>query len=48
MNEEELKAHGVNDSMTHNDFMIGAEDLHIVGEKSDGTKVDVFVNGNWA
>lgn len=48
MNEEELKAHGVNDSMTHNDFMVGAADLHIVGEKHDGTKVDVFVNGNWA
>ena len=48
MNVEELKAHGVNDSMTHNDFMVGAADLHIVGEKQDGTKTDVFVNGNWA
>lgn len=48
MSEEELKAHGVNDSMTHNDFMVGTADLHIVGEKHDGTKVDIFVNGNWA
>ncbi len=48
MSEEELRAHGVNDSMIHVDFMFGYKDSHIVGVKKDGTKVDVFVNGNWA
>ena len=48
MSEDELRAHGVNDSMIHVDFMFGYKDSHIVGVKKDGTKVDVFVNGNWA
>ena len=48
MNEEELDKAGVNDSLTHVDFMVGSEDLSIVGETKDGEKVQIFENGNWA
>lgn len=47
MTREELLAAGVNDSATHVDFMIGADDLNIVGTRADGTEVPVFVNGQW-
>jgi len=48
MDEAELVAHGVNKSATHVDFMIGTRDMDIVGIKTDGTEVDIFVNGDWA
>lgn len=48
MTKEELKENGVNDSISHEDFMIGTEDLSIIGYKSDGTEVVVFENGNFA
>ncbi len=48
MNEEELLAAGVNDSLIHVDFMVGSEDLDIVGIKKDGQEVKIFENGNWA
>ena len=48
MSREELAKHGVNDSLTHVDFMVGAKDLDIVGVKHNGEKVQVFKNGNWA
>lgn len=44
---EECQALGVNDSMIHVDFMIGAPDLEITGYK-DGEAYPVFKNGNWA
>ena len=48
MSEEELKARGVNFSMTHVDFMIGTADLSITGTTSDGRCIPVFVDGNFA
>ncbi|SHG39284.1 aminopeptidase [Ornithinibacillus halophilus] len=48
MNEEELDKHGVNDSLTHVDFMIGSEELDIDGVKEDGSTEAVFRNGTWA
>jgi aminopeptidase len=48
MNEEELKAHGANQSLIHVDFMVGTEDLRIVGTTWDGEEVTVFENGTWA
>ncbi len=48
MSEEEQKAAGLNQSMNHVDFMVGTEDLSIVGVTHDGTEVPVFVNGNFA
>ena len=44
---EECQALGVNDSMIHVDFMIGAEDLAITGYKN-GKAYPIFKNGNWA
>lgn len=47
MSAEELKAAGLNSSLTHEDFMIGTEDLSIVGLTHDGKEIPVFVNGNF-
>ena len=44
---EECQALGVNDSMIHVDFMIGAPDLKITGYK-DGVAYPIFKEGNWA
>ena len=44
---EECQALGINDSMIHVDFMIGADDLMITGYK-DGKAVPIFVNGEWS
>ncbi len=48
MTKEELKAHGLNDSITHVDFMVGTADLSIVGTTHDGREIPVFVDGNFA
>lgn len=48
MTEEELQAAGVNDSLTHVDFMIGSSDLNILGETHSGIKIQIFKNGEWA
>lgn len=48
MNEAELDKHGVNDSLSHVDFMIGSEELDIDGVKADGTTEAVFRSGTWA
>lgn len=48
MTKEELKEHGLNDSITHVDFMVGTADLHIMGRTRDGREVPIFVDGNFA
>ncbi len=48
MSPDELRAHGVNTSSTHVDFMIGTDDLDIVGIAADGTETAIFVNGQWS
>ena len=45
---EEARERGINDSIIHTDFMIGADDLDIDGVRPDGTVVPVFRNGTWA
>lgn len=45
---EECQQKGVNDSMIHEDFMIGTEDLSIDAHTRDGKTVPLFRNGNWA
>lgn len=45
---EECYQKGINDSMIHVDFMIGTEDLNIVGVTRDGRRVQIFENGTWA
>lgn len=44
----ELTERGINDSLIHVDFMIGADDLTVTGIRADGTRVKVFENGDWA
>ena len=48
MSKAELKARGLNDSITHVDFMVGTADLNITGTTHDGREIPVFVNGNFA
>ena len=48
MTKEELKARGLNDSITHVDFMVGTPDLSIMGTTHDGREIPVFVDGNFA
>ncbi len=48
LTDEECKARGINDSMIHVDFMIGAKDTSIVGIKPTGERVQIFKDGNWA
>ena len=47
MSYEECTARGVNDSIVHVDFMIGAPDLSITGIDKAGNEVPIFVNGTW-
>lgn len=48
MNEEELRTAGANKSITHVDFMIGTEDMEIIGMTEKGEEIEIFTNGNWA
>ena len=45
---DECRALGVNDSMLHEDFMIGTADLSIDALCEDGRTVPLFRNGTWA
>ena len=46
MNEDELQLHGINNSITHVDFMIGSEDMNVYGIK-DGVEELIMENGLW-
>ncbi len=45
---DECREMGINDSMIHEDFMIGCEDLSIDAHTRDGKTVPIFRDGNWA
>ena len=45
---EECRKMGINDSMIHEDFMIGSADLDIDAVTRDGKTVPIFRKGNWA
>ena len=45
---EECRALGINDSMIHEDFMIGCDTMNIDAICADGKVVPIFRNGNWA
>ena len=45
--EEDFDKYGINDSITHVDFMVGSDDLDIVGITHDGEEVQIFKDGNW-
>lgn len=48
MTMEKAKEQGINDSIIHVDFMVGADDLSIDGVRPDGSVVPVFRGGTWA
>ncbi len=48
MDREQLLANGLNQSITHVDFMIGSAEMNIDGITADGQTEPVFRNGNWA
>ena len=45
---EECRQMGINDSMVHEDFMIGYEGLNIDATTRDGKTIPIFRNGAWA
>ncbi len=47
MSREERTALGLNDSITHVDFMIGTPDLAITGRTHDGKEIPIFRDGNF-
>ena len=45
---EECRALGINESMVHEDFMIGCDSMNIDAICEGGKVVPIFRNGNWA
>ena len=45
---EECRELGINDSMVHEDFMIGCATMNIDATTRDGKVVPIFRDGNWA
>jgi len=45
---EECRQLGINDSMIHEDFMIGCDSMDIDAITQDGKTVAIFRKGNWA
>ncbi|MFD1887930.1 aminopeptidase [Paenibacillus wenxiniae] len=48
MSREELTARGLNNSLTHVDFMIGSGEMDIYGITADGQQEPIFKQGGWA
>ncbi|MEH7335394.1 aminopeptidase [Neobacillus drentensis] len=48
MSSEQLAENGLNESITHVDFMIGSDQMDIDGITADGKTEPVFRGGNWA
>ena len=47
MTGEELGKLNSNQSMVHVDFMFGSKDLQVEGTLHDGSKVTIFVDGDF-
>lgn len=48
LSQEELKARGLNTSITHVDFMVGSAEMDIFGITEDGKEEPIFRKGDWA
>jgi aminopeptidase len=48
LTDEEREEKGLNESVVHEDFMIGSATMNIDGICRDGRKIAIFRNGNWA
>ncbi|MEH7532037.1 aminopeptidase [Priestia megaterium] len=47
LSKEALNEKGVNQSSGHIDFMIGSQDLDIIGQTINDERIPIFQNGNW-
>lgn len=47
MTPAEREAAGINESLLHEDFMIGSEDMSVTGITADGKEIPVFREGNF-
>lgn len=47
MDSAELIANGINDSITHEDFMVGTDDLSIIGTTESGEQIQIMKDGNF-
>ncbi len=47
LSDAEKEKVGYNNSLNHEDFMIGTADMSIIGETFNGEKIEIFKNGNW-
>ncbi|KRN04480.1 aminopeptidase [Holzapfeliella floricola] len=48
MSPIELRKNGLNVSQTHVDFMVGSDKMNIEGISADGSRFQIFQNGEWA
>ncbi|MCL2841370.1 MAG: aminopeptidase, partial [Defluviitaleaceae bacterium] len=48
LTEAERLTKGLNQCLSHTDFMIGSSCMNITGKTHDGQDVQVFTNGEWA
>lgn len=48
MSKEQLSEKGMNQSLTHVDFMMGSPEMNIDGITDDGSVEPIFRNGDWA
>jgi aminopeptidase len=48
MTIEDILEAGINESLVHVDFMIGTDDLEIIGAKDNGEEIQIFEKGNFA
>lgn len=48
LNKEELLALGVNVAISHNDFMIGTDEMKVVGVKHNGQEIVIMEHGDFA
>jgi aminopeptidase len=46
--DKEIQSFGINYSLSHVDFMIGSEDMDIIGIDESGKEIQIFRNGDWA
>lgn len=48
MTDEQFRAAGGNVSQVHEDFMVGSKDMQVTGIRSNGERVPVMTDGEWA
>ncbi len=47
VSREELRKRGLNESLIHEDVMVGTEDMNVIGISKDGKETMIMENGEW-